>query len=1135
MPHHSIYFTRGIPRSTVPAFTGNSKQVVHLEALAEQLYQQYTYGLAQPSNGGLQSGKFVTHGHTAFERRDGMGWVPHDDDVVDEVAPVTPTFTKPKPTGITLSNGLTSSLAPSTTVKYAPPLDTPTTPAVNGTVSAQGTSTPVNAIVPPQGTSTPAIVTVPSREAPTPENSTALPQGISTPTTTTTAPQATPTPVDSTSPIPKTLAPVETPKPVQETLATGTVTEPPRVASQAPQISREKPTKAVVPKSARKEDLRRSVTLLNASRTQSVKTKPATQITNQSPKVTKPTTSLQVPDSQASMSSSEYRPSSPSSQSSRSPTPQSPPQAASPSTRRSRRARAEPVTYNLKTLSRIHDSPNQSERENSPAVSRSPPPAASPRSLLQMRQPSQPRQSSQARPTLQDFPAKIQDPADPKENPKLMEPKLTKLLWTRELQGARPNHDLVRSLVSSNLKPWKTWKGASGDVSALTWSPDGGKFVTGASAKSDEYNRRNTLLFGDISQNTLHELPDHNIPQTINATTADDLQFPTVSTVKWVHRQLYTGSYDHTVKVWNTDPISSPVTPTCLATLQHDSSVRVMDVSELMPHLVATGTENSFTLWNLLDQTMTPQPLQIHRDPRQKANVVLEPTVLGWGQNEATKHYLVGGMTEAVTSEFKVPLCGHLAMWRVTESSIQPRRVRPDSQNIFDLKWHPTMPRFAIGSTYSQSMNLPLRSKSVVQLYDIESDGRAVVVGKCACSAMDMNEVTFCPMDSTFITASCTDGATYVWDSRFDSKPVHKLSHGNSVTPLPAGHSREATDFGVKMALWGTTMDQFYTGGSDGVLKQWDIRRATEDALVANVANLGDGITSGAFSPDKSQLLLGTNGGAVHVLSCEHSEEEAVDFKFKHAPEPPSEEEPGVPIAKEYLSSGQLILHPVFGPVQGPKYNGPYAPWARDLPKSVTKEKLKRTPLLSEYQLRQFDGPPVNDRHGLDPVSRREVQSQFNLARARHARRGRSGALLISGDNALKRKRDSLVEFGGIDKDSQARKKRKKKKDKLRKHRNNSHVITRIEESIIDLTMDSDSELVTTDSVVTPVTAPVAVAADTGDSTMEASSEPLEESLGFQLSLSPMLKVLDEDSDGEDYWWPDSRLVDANLAGSDDL
>jgi hypothetical protein len=50
---------------------------------------------------------------------------------------------------------------------------------------------------------------------------------------------------------------------------------------------------------------------------------------------------------------------------------------------------------------------------------------------------------------------------------------------------------------------------------------------------------------------------------------------------------------------------------------------------------------------------------------------------------------------------------------------------------------------------------------------------------------------------------------------------------------------------------------------------------------------------------------------------------------------------------------------------------------------------------------------------------------------------------------------------------------------------------------------------------------------------MDASVEPLEGSLNRAISVAPMLKVLDEDSDGEDYWWPDSRLVDANLAGSD--
>ncbi|KAJ5381050.1 uncharacterized protein N7496_003478 [Penicillium cataractarum] len=1077
MSHLSLYFTRGTPRSTTPAFTLDFSKEPGLESLAEHLYKQYTYGQAEPSNG-LRSDhavSFVTHGHTTFGQTE-LGWVPQSE-VAEEQYIATPTFAKPKPTDIALSNGFTS---PSS----APPAP-PATPApTRNTEPLKEIPAPVNTIAPPQGSPTSVNGTVPARETPTLGNTTGPPK--------------------------KLLAPRVAPK-------------------IAPPISREKPTKAPVPTSTRQGDLRRSVALLNANRSQSEKTGPATQVTKQaSNKLTEPAPP-QPSDSQPSMSSSEYRPSSPSSQSSRSPTPKPLAQPISPSRRRSTRSRAEPATYNLKTLSRhqagSHDSPHQSEREDTPAVSESPPPPASPRSSTQQ------RQSSPGRPSLQDFPVGIQV-----EDEQRRKANLSKLLWTRELRGARPDHELLRATVSSNLKLRKTWKGASNDVSTLVWSPDGTKFATGATAQSDEYNRSNNLLFGDLARNCLYELPDHHIRRESNTATADERLFPTVSTIEWVHRQLYTASFDHTVKIWNTDPLTSPDTPTCVKTLRHDSNVQVMSVSKFMPHLVATGTTHSFGLWNLFDKTPTPKPLEIHRDPRQKANIVLEPTTLAWGQSEATKNYLVGGMGEYVKDQYKVPLLGHLGMWMVTESSIERRKLSPDSQNIFDVKWHPSMRRFAIGSAYSQSMNLPLRSKSVVQLYDIESGGKVVVTGKCACSAVDMNEVTFCPMDSTYITASCTDGSTYVWDSRKDSRPIHKLSHGNSLNSLNPRYSREYTDFGVRVALWGTTIDQFYTGGSDGYLKQWDIRRSTQDALVANTVHLNDGITSGAFSADKSQLLLGDYSGGVHVLFCEHTEDEVVNFDFKYAPEPPCTELLGVPLAKELIASGKLTMDPIFGPVQGPKYDGPYAPWARGLPETTTLDKLKRTPLSTEYQLRQFAGPPVNERLGLDAGSRRELQCQFNLARARHSRRWRSGASSLpnGGDNLQKRKRDNRIDFGGIDKEGHASspaRKKKKKKDKLKKQRKNPHVITRLEESVIDLTMDSDSELVTTSSA-TPATASVTAA--TGDSTMDSDCELLDQSMLRQLSLSPspIPKVLDEESD-EDYWWPDSRDVDANLEADD--
>ncbi|KAI2794272.1 hypothetical protein POX_a00864 [Penicillium oxalicum] len=1134
MSHHSLYFTRGTPRCSAPAFTLDFSQAQSLEIIAERLRQQYTYGTSTPPHL-LDPGQvhdFSSRHPKGFEHKS-REWTSQEE-AVDDVSLVTPTFSKPKPIGMALGNGV------------APTSSTATPPMVQR--------------VPPPQTNTPADQT-----------SRALT-------------------IKATAPF------KEEPSAPNKNLA-ATTTEPPHVAPQnCGPIPRAPPTRPGTPGTPRPADLRRSVALLNANRsgmeevqppsTSTVPQNPSTQAARRSKRGSRA-------GSQNSMSSPDYRPSSPSSEASESPEPSLTAlsiHSASPSRRRSARARAEPVTYNLKQLSlkalsadqenSLPDSPYQSERETASVVDLSTPLSASsrPASFSSSRPPlaSRPslpprqhlpsRQTSHSRAYLQEFPDLVQTPREPRRKSNL-----AKLLWTREFQGPRASQDLVRATVSSNLRLWKSWKGASNDVDAVTFSPDGTRFAAGATALSDQYNRGNNLVYGDIPKNTLYELPDHNVPRKVNAAMADERLFPTVSTAQWVDQTLYTGSYDQTVKIWDTNNLRATGIPTCERTLRHDSGVLVMGVSTQMPHLIATGTTHSFHLWNLHDQSSNPQSLEIRRDPRQKANIILGPTVLGWGQAPASKRYVVGGMAEQLPDNemdekkrFQVLNHGHLGMWKVNESSIDLCRIRgADSQNIFDLKWHQSLPKFAIGSTYSQAMNLPLRSKSVVQIFDIESGDRAVVTGKCACAAADINEVTFCPMNSTYVTASCTDGSTYVWDIRFDPRPIHRLRHGPSVMTLNPSYATELTDFGVRVALWGTTMDQFYTGATDGYLKQWDIRRSAEDALVANTVHLNDGITSGAFSADKSQLLLGDFGGGVHLLTCENTDPNQASFHYQPAPEPASTEEPGIPIAKKLLESRKLILHPVFGPVQGPAYNGPYAAWARGLPKATPAVKIRETPLLGEYQARQFDGPPIYARLGLDTESRRDLECQFNLARARHARRGPTGvARKGRNDSPRKRKRDNLTEYGGIEKDQprpgsvspiRQRSPKKKKKKKKHHHRRSLHVITRLEESVIDLTMDSEPESevvpmgetsVSTSDLNTAVD-PAPVAVDDSSSHLEthkcpssslgAFEQPVASPERERSSLSPVIKVLDEDSeeDFEDYWWPENRHVDANLSPGD--
>lgn len=779
------------------------------------------------------------------------------------------------------------------------------------------------------------------------------------------------------------------------------------------------------------------------------------------------------------MSSSGYQSSRGSSSS-----PDSQPRAA---VRRSTRSRNEPVTYNLRTLSGI----DRNEYEGAGYELR-----------LNTERP-----SSQ----VSDSSSRSQSPAinEIQREPYRSDPDIQKLLLGRELNG-RGAQSRIRAVVGSDLRPWRTWEGASNDVNVLAWSPDGTKFAAGATAQSDAYNRPQNLLLGDLTKNSLTELADHWIPRPDPSTTEDPRLFTTVSAMQWVGRRLYTASYDHTVKIWDSE---AQPRASCLRTLKHDSQVTLMALSSWMPHFLATGTmEGSFCLWDLRDQEPKYKTVGIQRDPRQKANVSLEPTTLAWGQAALTKHFLIGGMQERAQDPFNMAPRGHLQWWRIDESSVSIFKLSPDSQNIFDIKWHASLPKFVTGSTSSPAMSLPSDSRSVVHIYDfIPSDNRFIATSRFPCPALDINEVTLCPIDSAYVTASCTDGSTYVWDSRNPGKYLHKLRHGSSLTPLNHEFSRELTDFGVRVALWGSTMDQFYTGGSDGYLKRWDIRRSTEDALVANVASFKNGLVSGALSEDESHLLLGDYGGAIHILSsAPYAFFDKDKFDFEYAPNPPSQDPDGIRLVKESVLKNELTVHPIYGAVQGDNYQGPFARWARGLPDSSSFDQVKRGPLLEQYQLRQFYGPPVQDRHGLSDQAKQEIQQHFNLAYIRHLREASAHRT-----GARKRKRDGDGDGDGHDEGTNhsdrngrasssshlsEKQRRKLEKEKRKKKKKRQPVITNIEDTVIDLTLDSDDD-------------------SRAPTTVHPEQDP---------QARVMVKTLDED-DEEDYWWPESGMVDANL------
>ncbi|KAH8430380.1 WD repeat protein [Aspergillus melleus] len=685
--------------------------------------------------------------------------------------------------------------------------------------------------------------------------------------------------------------------------------------------------------------------------------------------------------------------------------------------------------------------------------------------------------------------------------------RFAQLLQSREL-GCSVNRK-ISSDVASNFRLCKKWKGASNDVVALAWSPDGTRFAAGATAQCDEhnmeYNRRNNLLIGDLTRSCLEELPDHCIPRPAGGRAhramTDSQLFMSVTAVQWFQDFLFTGSYDNTVKLWDLGGGKA----SCYKTLRHDAKVLVMARSTFEPNLLATGT-HAIGLWNVEESTYTSLGLSEHVS---KKGLELVPTSLAWGTIPSTKNMLLAGLAE---SDDGIPQNGHLAVWRVGEGEAIPVQYSPNSQNIFDIKWHPTSEAFVTGSSTG------LRNiGSVVRHYEPLKTRRGIY--EFDCPALDINEVTFCPVNSNYVTASCTDGNTYVWDYRKNNDFVLKLPHGGPLNQTDETLTREEADVGVTVALWGNGVDQFYTGASDGILKKWNILKSQDDALVEDTASLEEEITCAAFSDDKSNLLVGDAAGGIHVLSSGpvfNTDERS--FTFESAPQLACEDyesdpESGVKAGRNLLASGQLSLHPVYGVGQGPHYTGPFAAWAR--PEGTPSEDIARTQLKRELQIRQLDGIPIEYRSELDDQARRDVEAQIQLARIRNLRKGENKRKRNESANSINRA-PIIHEFIDLCSDDEDQPRPltvpSGELERRAKTRRSEPLIVNMECDIIDLTGDTDSEeLVDVPPGMELGRSPDHFTFDEVRSLKDERAEELEEALG------------------EDFWWPPNHTVDPNI------
>lgn len=311
-------------------------------------------------------------------------------------------------------------------------------------------------------------------------------------------------------------------------------------------------------------------------------------------------------------------------------------------------------------------------------------------------------------------------------------------------------------------------------------------------------------------------------------------------------------------------------------------------------------------------------------------------------------------------------------------------------------------------------------------------------------------------------------------------------------------------DVGVRMALWGDGPDQFYSGASDAVLKRWDILRSQEDVHVDDFARFPGAVMCGAFSSDKTNLLIGDSAGGLHVLSSSpfqasdgqsmvfESSTEAID----DGGDQQAGSNPEAEMANNMLLGGELVRHPIYGVGKGPHYKGPFASWAR--PDSTPRHLIAETPLKKEVLVRQLDGAPLNDRRGLDEQSRKEIASRIQISRIRNQRRQenkrkRDGS--TSSTKPISSSSDNFIDLCSSEEtdDEEPLPPRPIDRSKRRAGKIDDRVIIKTEPEIIDLTLESDPE---------------------------------ENANPFIFETLP--GELEEDIE-EDFWWPASGTIDPNF------
>ncbi|KAL7950921.1 hypothetical protein V8C42DRAFT_307933 [Trichoderma barbatum] len=584
--------------------------------------------------------------------------------------------------------------------------------------------------------------------------------------------------------------------------------------------------------------------------------------------------------------------------------------------------------------------------------------------------------------------------------------RLASLLLARETEGNRgfgsmrqyENFQIeFRKAHEDGLTLVAEYTNCAGDIATTTWVPDN-NVLCGTTVHSDshnqQYNKPGNLLLCSTKLGQLKAFPDHRIPRPLVEKGENSTMAMRQSQDPWLYSSVvcsdydsvlglaYTSSFDKTVKVWKVD--NSGSTMTALATwyfggnvnfvvAAKDGSGRVAAAADVPTEAIRVYTVSLKDIAN--SSYVSFSCTRTDADGSDKW--AYYPATMQWGRDPTSRHLLAVGYSPRSCSgdDHDIPEdkqnSGEITIW----DAVQGQRVpvtTATTANFFEVAWHPTMPRFVAATSPSQlkvapgvrtQIHLFRKQKGSPKLDDPskqdgsprqdgppKQDGGFSEYHNLDCYASDINELTFMPNSYThaYVTAGCTDGKVYVWDTARGDKPVHILQHGHPLDEFY--HDREKEDTGVKFTAWGNNLDRFYTGSSDGAVMVWNVRK-DHNPYVRTILEAPGPISCGAFSPDLRKMVVGDATGRVFLFSIDKEDEPEAHFMripgvdrplrrptpFIPHPEPePPYRDPDHPniinddddmhiadlVKRSYLDTKQLVINPnpTIGAVQGPEY-----------------------------------------------------------------------------------------------------------------------------------------------------------------------------------------------------------------------